>query len=99
MYRVAAPPRDANVPRELELALADQERIDKPSIALLQVFSLPPLVGILLSWIASPNLALAGMVIATVLAVLWWRKKGEVLVLRVDDGEVTLAARGAKKVK
>lgn len=95
MYREPAA-KGESAPHEIELLIGNEPG-DHPSIAVLYVVLLPPLAGVLVSVVLTPSLALPAMIVTA--AVAWWmsRRKGDVLVLRVDDGEVTLARRGAKE--
>ena len=93
VYRNPAP-RDQALeiaPRELVYEATFPESRRVASVAAFQIFSVPPAVAAVLSVVLSPEAGLAGLVVASVAAAVWWRrprKKG--FVLGVADGALTV---------
>ncbi len=70
-------------------------------MAMFQLFSIPLIVGIVLSQLATPLLALLGLIAAFAGGVWWWRRAphaGGVL-LRVESGELHVLSANGKTLK
>src|SRR5215471_19088017 len=89
VYREAATPTPADPPpRELVYVAIDRAEKKRPSMGLFQVIVLPVVVACLLSVVATPLIALIGMVVTAVGLFVWWKRAGIApeLSLVVDDG-------------
>ena len=84
-------------PAELAYAAADASR-GKKGLATLQFLMLPATAGIVLGLVASPEAALAGLVLGAAASVYWWKTSKNVggAHFRVEGRDLFLTLRGDK---
>lgn len=100
MYRESASPeQEASAPpRELHFVAVDRASRNGQGIALLQLFGLPVVVGIVASALFTPTVGLVALVASAALGVWWWRRPASAgFLLSVEDGVLVVARfRGAR---
>lgn len=102
MYRESADPEDGKSapPRELHFLAVDRAARKGQGMALLQLFGLPVVVGVVASAIFTPTVGLVALVGSAVLGVWWWRRPASTgLLLTVENGALVVARfRGARPI-
>ena len=82
-------------PAELVFESEDPESRRGSSIAMFQIFSVPPLVAVVLAGVFSPEAGLGGLVVSAIGAFVWWKRPRKTgFTFRVDD-LLTVTAMGA----
>ncbi len=100
MYRAKGELSAAEAPpNELVYEAIDPEGRRGSSVAMFQIFSVPPLVAVVLSMLATPEVGLFGLVASALGAVWWWRRpRTHGYSIRVSGGDVTVSARASARV-
>lgn len=90
-------PDEPPPPAELFFESEDPEARRGSSVAMFQIFSVPPLVAVVLAGVFSPEAGLGGLVVSAVGAFVWWKRpKRDGFTFRVDD-VLTVTASGGKE--
>jgi hypothetical protein len=101
MPRKPASSPDPRAPADLAYAATDASRRGSSAVAMFQLFSVPLIVGLVLSQVAGPTAAAVGMVAAAVGGIWWWRRAPHAggVVLRVEGGDLLVLSANKKHVK
>jgi hypothetical protein len=101
MPRKPASSHDAKPPAELVYAATDASRRGSSAVAMFQLFSVPLIVGLVLSQISNPTVALVGMLATAAAGIWWWRRAPHAggVVLRVERGELVVLSANKKQEK
>jgi hypothetical protein len=103
MYRKAATPPEpeARPPAELVYSATDASRRGSSAVAMFQLFSVPPVVGVALTMLLTPTAGLVGLVAAGIGSIWWWRRAPHAggVVLRVEDAELRILSGNRKQEK
>ncbi|MDB4936440.1 MAG: hypothetical protein JWP87_3412 [Labilithrix sp.] len=101
MPRKPASSNAEGAPSDLVYAATDASRRGSSAVAMFQLFSVPLLVGLVLSQISTPTVALVGMIAAAAGGVWWWRRAPHAggVVLRVEGGDLVVLSANEKHEK
>jgi len=88
-------------PAELVYAANDASRRGSSAVVMFQLFSVPLIVGLIVSQLAGGTAALVAIVAAGGAAVWWWKRAPHAggVVLRVDDGQLYVLSANRKVEK
>ena len=67
-------PDEPPPPTELFIESEDPESRRGSSVAMFQIFSVPPVVAVVLAGVFSPEAGLGGLVVSAVGAFVWWKR-------------------------
>jgi hypothetical protein len=86
---------------ELVYTANDASRRGSSVVVMFQLFSVPLIVGLILSQVGGGTLALAGMVVAAGIAIWWWKRAPHAggVVLRVEGNELRVLSANRKVEK
>ncbi|NOU30119.1 MAG: hypothetical protein HOO96_19630 [Polyangiaceae bacterium] len=102
MYRESADPEEGKSapPRELHFLAVDRAARKGQGMALLQLFGLPVVVGVVASAIFTPTVGLVALLASAALGVWWWRRPASSgFLLTVENGALVVARfRGARPI-